>query len=90
MKLLPLYEQHPHNHYQALTAHIAALLSATVQRLPRTSRKHHLLQLALFIFHAHAHIHTYHRFDRFLYAPAALLLAGKLTEQIEYPIDILR
>jgi hypothetical protein len=73
-----------------LAAQIAALLSEVVLKLTRTPKKHQSIQLALFIFHAHAKIVTYHRFDRFIYACAAILLAGKLTEQIEYPVDILK
>lgn len=88
MKLFPLTEES--NIYASIISEVATLLQELVQRLVRTPKKHHVFQLSLFIFHAHAKIVTYHRFDRFIYACAAVLFAGKLTEQIEYPADILK
>jgi hypothetical protein len=61
-----------------------------VLKLTRTPRPSQIIQIALFIFHAHAKITTYHKFDRFIHACAAILLAGKFTEQLEYPVDILK
>lgn len=88
MKLFPLTEEN--KLYSNLSEEIARLIQEIIHRLLRSNKKHLLFQLSLFIFHAHAKIVTYHRFDRFIYACAAILFAGKLTEQIEFPADILK
>lgn len=48
------------------------------------------MQTAMFIFHAHAKQTSYHIFDRFVYAQAALLLAGKMSEQLESAFEIVK
>lgn len=76
--------------YQLLAAEVSALVTSIVELLHRSPRKQQLVQIALFVFHVHAKLTTYHKFDRFVYACAAVLFAGKITEQIEYPMDIVR
>ena len=39
--------------------------------------------MAMFLVHMQAKLASYHRFDRFIYAQAAILLGGKLIDQIE-------
>jgi hypothetical protein len=46
--------------------------------------------MAMFLFQAQAKLIGYHGFDRFLYAQAAILLGGKLSEQFEYTVEIVR
>ena len=42
----------------------------------------------MFILHAHAKIVSYHNFDRFIYAPGAILLATKICDEKEYATKI--
>ena len=42
----------------------------------------------MFLVHMQAKLVTYHRFDRFIYAQAAILLGGKFTDQIQYTENI--
>jgi hypothetical protein len=64
--------------------------SLIISLCERLSSHLELCHLSLYIFHCQVKIDTYHKFDRFLYAVAAVLVATKLTENLKYPIDILR
>lgn len=48
--------------------------------IDRFQKKDQIVQTAMFIFHAHAKLTTYHAFDRFIYAQAAILLASKIND----------
>lgn len=43
-----------------------------------------LLHTALFLLHCQAKVISYHSFDRFIYSCAAILVASKLTENMEF------
>lgn len=50
-----------------------------------------LLHTAMFLVHCQAKVSSFHAFDRFIYACAAILVAAKVTENVEfYPISILK
>ena len=78
---------HTYNHLQA---EIGVFITDIISFMIRSPKKTLLTQLALFVFHVHAKIATYPKMDRFIYACAAILFAGKITEQIEYPVDIVK
>ena len=44
----------------------------------------------MFLLHMHAKMVTYYRFDRFIYAQAAILLGGKLIDQLDYTESIVK
>ena len=46
-------------------------------------KKEEVIQMAMFLVHMQAKISTYHNFDRFVYAMAAIMLGGKLIDQLD-------
>ena len=64
----------------------------TVLELNRIAdnKKEEMVQLAMFIFHSQAKIVTYHQFDRFVYAQAAILLSGKIIDMLDSPENIVK
>lgn len=61
-----------------------------IPRLFHFREKDLIVQTAMFIFHAHAKQTSYHIFDRFVYAMAALLLAGKMYDQLESAYEVVK
>ena len=46
--------------------------------------------MAMFLVHMQAKLVTYHKFDRFIYAQAGILLGGKLIDQIDHTENIVK
>lgn len=40
--------------------------------------------MSLFLFHCQAKVVSYHSFDRFIYACAAIFMSSKLTENMDF------
>jgi hypothetical protein len=88
MKLFVLEEEG--GEFDRITGEVTALVITICERLLRRP-KLELVHTALFLLHCQAKVVSYHSFDRFMYACAAILVASKLTENIDfYPIHILK
>lgn len=76
--------------FDKMTADMTNLIIRILERL-MTRRKLELVHMALFLFHCQAKVVSFHSFDRYTYACAAILVAAKLTENIDfYPKQIIK
>ena len=68
---------------------MASLIIKILERMKRN--KLEFVHTALFLFHCQAKVVSFHCFDRYAYACAAILVAAKLTENLEfYPKQIIK
>lgn len=76
--------------FDRMTADMTGLIIKILERLlPRN--KLELVHMALFLFHCQSKVVSFHCFDRYTYACAAILVAAKLTENIDfYPKQIIK
>jgi hypothetical protein len=73
--------------YDRITADMSQLIISICERI---TNRLDVCHLALYLFHCQAKVATYHRFDRFLYSCAAVLIATKLSENLKYPMEIIK
>lgn len=72
--------------YQILSDQATSMIRDICQELSMTLEA---LHAALWVFHCNSLIVNYQNFDRYMYACGAVLVGGKLTECLRYPISIL-
>ena len=89
MKLFDREEQEG-SLFDRTTADITTLIIQILSRIGKQNRPE-LTHTALLLFHCQVKIATYHRFDRFIYACGAILVALKLTDNLTlYPEQLLK
>ena len=83
-------EQGEGDQFDKMTADMAALIMQILARIGKQNRAE-VCHTALLLFHGQVKIASYHRFERFIYACGAILVALKLTDSFTlYPLQLLK